>query len=59
MGGRHALAAATLKEADVARQLPELGADPVGNSPNAFLRQIIDEVEKWKKVVAATGVKVE
>jgi hypothetical protein len=37
----------------------ELGAAPVGNPPDAFGRQITGEVEKWKKVVATTGVKAE
>jgi tripartite-type tricarboxylate transporter receptor subunit TctC len=50
---------ATLKQPGVAKQLLELGADPVGNTPDAFARQIADEVAKWKQVVAATGVKVE
>jgi len=48
-----------LKQPDVAKQLLELGAEPAANGPDAFSRQIADEVEKWKKVVAATGVKVE
>ena len=48
-----------LKQPDVAKQLLELGAEPAANGPDAFGRQIADEVEKWKKVVAATGVKAE
>jgi tripartite-type tricarboxylate transporter receptor subunit TctC len=48
-----------LKQADVQKQMLELGAAPIGNSPDAFGRQIAGEVEKWKKVVAATGVKAE
>jgi len=48
-----------LKQPDVAKQLLELGAEPAANGPDAFGRQIAGEVEKWKKVVAATGVKAE
>ena len=48
-----------LKQPDVAKQLLELGAEPAANGPDALGRQIADEVEKWKKVVAATGVKAE
>jgi tripartite-type tricarboxylate transporter receptor subunit TctC len=51
--------AAMLKEPAVQKQMLELGAEPVANTPEAFARQIAAEVEKWKKVVAATGVKVE
>jgi tripartite-type tricarboxylate transporter receptor subunit TctC len=48
-----------LKQPEVAKQLLELGAEPAANGPDALGRQIADEVEKWKKVVAATGVKAE
>ncbi|HSD43476.1 MAG TPA: tripartite tricarboxylate transporter substrate binding protein [Burkholderiales bacterium] len=48
-----------LKQPDVQKQLLELGAAPVGNPPDAFGRQIAGEVEKWKKVVTATGVKAQ
>ena len=41
------------------KQLFDLGAEPGGNTPEAYTRLIASEVEKWKKVVAATGVKAE
>jgi tripartite-type tricarboxylate transporter receptor subunit TctC len=50
---------AMLKQPDVRKQMLELGAEPGGNTPEAFAKQVADEVAKWKKVVAATGVKVE
>ena len=50
---------AMLKQPDVQKQMLELGAEPGGNAPDAFAKQVAGEVEKWKKVVAATGVKVE
>ena len=50
---------ATLKQPEVQKQMLELGAEPGGNAPDDFARQIAAEIEKWKKVVAATGVKAE
>ena len=49
----------SLKQPEVVKQLFELGAEPGGNTPEAYARQIAADVEKWKKVVAATGVKAE
>ena len=51
--------AAILKQPEVVKQLFELGAEPGGNTPEAYAKQIAADVEKWKKVVAATGVRVE
>jgi tripartite-type tricarboxylate transporter receptor subunit TctC len=48
-----------LKQPDVQKQMLDLGAEPGGNAPDAFGKQVAGEVEKWKKVVAVTGVKVE
>jgi tripartite-type tricarboxylate transporter receptor subunit TctC len=48
-----------LKQAEVAKQLFDLGAEPGGNTPEAFARHIAQDVEKWTRVVAATGVKAE
>jgi tripartite-type tricarboxylate transporter receptor subunit TctC len=48
-----------LKEGSVRDRLTELGAEPVGNAPEEFARQIAAEVKKWRDVVAATGVKAE
>jgi tripartite-type tricarboxylate transporter receptor subunit TctC len=50
---------AMLKQPEVQKQMLELGAEPGGNTPEAFAKQVADEVATWKKVVAATGVKVE
>jgi len=48
-----------LKQPDMVKQLFELGAEPGGNTPDAFARYIAADVEKWIRVVAATGIKVE
>ena len=48
-----------VRRPEVAQQMLDMGAEPVANTPEAFGRQIAGEIDKWKKVVAATGVKVE
>jgi tripartite-type tricarboxylate transporter receptor subunit TctC len=48
-----------LKQPELQKQMLDLGAEPGGNPPEDFARQIAAEIEKWRKVVAATGVKVE
>jgi tripartite-type tricarboxylate transporter receptor subunit TctC len=48
-----------VREPAVAQRLTEMGAEPVASTPEAFGRQIAAEIDKWNKVVAATGVKVE
>ena len=49
----------TLREEPIRQRLNELGAEPVGNTPDEFARQITAEVRKWRDVVAATGIKVD
>lgn len=44
---------------EAARQLRDLGAEPVANTPDAFAREIRDDVDKWRKVVKTTGLKLE
>ncbi len=51
--------AAILRQPEVEKTLLEQGAEPVGNTPDEFARLIAAELQKWDKVVAATGVKLE
>ena len=51
--------AQAVQQPEVARQLRDLGAEPVANKPEAFARDIAADVEKWRKVVQATGVRLE
>ena len=56
------LAAAVIKAArspDIRSRLLEQGAEPIGNTPEEFARQLRDEVARWNKVVAASGIRVE
>lgn len=55
----HQTVVAALKQPEVAKQLAELGADPVGNTPEEFRRQVEAEVRKWRGVVEAAGIKTE
>ena len=43
----------------VSKQLQDLGAEPVANTPEVFAQEIKDDVEKWITVVKNTGVKLE
>ena len=51
--------AAALKLPEVSRQMFELGAEPVGNTPEEFARVVAAEVRKWRGVVETVGLKVE
>jgi tripartite-type tricarboxylate transporter receptor subunit TctC len=50
---------AILTEPEMRQRLVELGGEPLIQSPEAFGEQIKAETEKWKKVVAFAGLKVE
>jgi tripartite-type tricarboxylate transporter receptor subunit TctC len=55
----HRTVAEIVKQPDVSKQLFDLGSEPGGNPPEAFARDIVADVEKWKKVAAQTGAKAE
>jgi len=44
---------------DLRQRLVEQGADPVGNTPEEFERQLRDEVARWVEVVKVSGAKAE
>ncbi|MCE9642463.1 MAG: tripartite tricarboxylate transporter substrate binding protein [Betaproteobacteria bacterium] len=49
----------TLQNNDVRDNLKGQGAEPVGNTPREFAAIIADEIEKWRKVVLATGARAD
>jgi tripartite-type tricarboxylate transporter receptor subunit TctC len=51
--------AAQLKLSEVQRQMLDMGAEPVGNTPEEFARRVADEVRRWRTVVETIGLKVE
>ena len=48
-----------LKDPDVLRRLAVLGIEPVGNTPEEYGAQIKADIEKWRPVVKASGIKLE
>lgn len=48
-----------LKMPKVRDRLLEQGAEAVGNTPDEFLQYIKSEVQKWAKVVKATGARID
>jgi tripartite-type tricarboxylate transporter receptor subunit TctC len=51
--------AAILRLPQVEKLFLEQGAGPVGNTPEQFAQVIASEIQKWAKVAAATGVKLD
>ena len=50
---------AVLAEPEMKQRLVELGGEPLVESPEAFGDMIKAETEKWQKVVAFAGLKIE
>jgi tripartite-type tricarboxylate transporter receptor subunit TctC len=44
-----------LKEPEIQKAIFNQGADAVGNSPEEFRKYVLADMEKWKKVVKASG----
>ena len=54
----HAAAAQALKSAEVEDKLAAQGALAVGNSSAEFASYVKSEIERWGRVIAATGIKI-
>jgi len=44
---------------ELAERFREQGLEPVGNTPGEFTKFLHEEIAKWRKVVAASGMKAE
>jgi tripartite-type tricarboxylate transporter receptor subunit TctC len=47
-----------LKLPDVEKRIKDLGADPVGGTPQEFSTFIQSEIKKWRKVIQDAGVRL-
>jgi len=54
-----AAVAKAASSADLRKRLLEQGADPVGNTPEEFDRQLREDVARWTEVVKVSGARAE
>ncbi|MFM9972849.1 MAG: Bug family tripartite tricarboxylate transporter substrate binding protein [Burkholderiales bacterium] len=54
-----AAVAESLKQADVAKRLQDMSTEPVGSTPSEMATFMRQEIERWSKVIRATGAKAE
>ena len=50
---------AALDDSSLKARLADLGAEPFASSPTQFGKFIVDETEKWAKVIRTAGIKAE
>jgi tripartite-type tricarboxylate transporter receptor subunit TctC len=55
----HAEIVKALNSPDLKQRLQDLGADPVGNTPEQYTAFMQNEIAKWAKVIKAAGIKGE
>jgi len=48
-----------MREPDLKQRLASLGADPLSSTPEQFASYLRSEIDKWAKVVKASGMKVD
>ena len=54
----HAETVKVLSDPDIIARLALDGAIPVGNTPQAFARELREETDKWAQVIKAAGIKM-
>ena len=55
----HGALVKALNAPDMRARLEDLGLEPIGNSPREFAEVIRAEIPRWKRVVKASGAKVD
>ena len=50
---------AAVKNKEFSAKLAQLGADPIAESPDYFARFLKEEIERWQKVIRASGARPE
>lgn len=59
IGRIHSAAVDSLRSSQVKEVLARNSAEPVGNTPDEFAQGFRREIDKWAKVVKASGEKLE
>jgi tripartite-type tricarboxylate transporter receptor subunit TctC len=54
----HGTTVKVLADADIVARLAVDGASPLGNTPQAFARELREETDKWAQVIKAAGIKM-
>jgi tripartite-type tricarboxylate transporter receptor subunit TctC len=52
----HDATAAALKRPEVSKRMQDIALAPVGDQPEEFTRFVKSEIEKWGKIIRATGL---
>ena len=55
----HAEVVKLLQSPDVKQRMAQLGAEPIGSTPEQFGAYIKAEIVKWEKVVKASGARAD
>jgi len=55
----NAVVVKAVQKEDFRSKLAQLGADQVAESPEYFQKMLLEEIERWGKVVKAAKLKVE
>jgi len=55
----HAEIVKVLKMREVLERLENDGGEPVGSAPDVFMKQIVAEIERWRKITRDAGMKPE
>lgn len=58
IGRMHSEIVKVLSDPDIVAQFARDGAQPVGNTPQAFAQEIRDDIKKWAKVVRDANIKL-
>jgi tripartite-type tricarboxylate transporter receptor subunit TctC len=55
----NAVVVKAVQKEDLRQKLAQLGADPIAESPEFFQKFLLEEIDRWSKVVKAAKLKVE
>jgi tripartite-type tricarboxylate transporter receptor subunit TctC len=49
----------TLKNEDIIKRMKDLGASPIGDTPDEFRAFLVKDSERWARVIKASGIKAD